>query len=69
MDAVKTYNRETLYNEVWAEPVTAVAKRYGVSDAALHKVCRKLNVPLPPRGYWARKHAGQEVGLHVSCVT
>ncbi|HHU85828.1 MAG TPA: hypothetical protein GXZ25_03320 [Peptococcaceae bacterium] len=23
--------REALYNEVWAEPVTTVAKRYGMS--------------------------------------
>src|SRR5207244_498605 len=27
----------------------------------LAKVCRKLNVPTPPRGFWARKAAGHEV--------
>ena len=33
------YERETLYNEVWAEAVRTVAKRYGVSDVALRKTC------------------------------
>lgn len=41
-------HRETLYAEVWTEPVLVVAKRYGVSNVALAKACRKLSVPLPP---------------------
>jgi len=36
-----------------------VAKRYGVSEVTLAKACRKLAVPLPPRGYWARIRAGR----------
>lgn len=55
------YDREILYNEVWNEPVTTVAKRYGVSDVAIHKVCKSLSIPVPPRGYWAMKNAGQPV--------
>lgn len=54
------YDRETLYREVWAEPVKTVAARYGVSDVALAKTCRRLEVPLPGRGYWARVKAGQK---------
>ncbi len=53
-----TYNRTALYNEVWTKPVTEVAKQYGVSDVAIHKVCKALNVPTPPPGYWARVKAG-----------
>lgn len=53
------YERDKLYEEVWAEPVIRVAERYGVSDVALAKTCRRLGVPLPPRGYWARVKAGQ----------
>ena len=34
------YDRETLYKEVWAAPVTEVAKKYKVSDVAIHKVCQ-----------------------------
>ena len=56
-----SYERDKLYEEVWSEPVTAVAKRYGVSDVAIHKACKRLQVPVPPRGYWAKLSAGQSV--------
>jgi hypothetical protein len=55
------YNRETLYQEVWEQPVSKVAKKYGVSDVMIHKACKALNVPVPPRGYWAKIQAGQIV--------
>src|SRR5262245_38637557 len=54
------YEREKLYEEVWAEPMLAVAARYGVSSVALAKTCRKLGVPTPTRGYWALKAAGRD---------
>lgn len=57
------YKREQLYNEVWNEPVIKVAKKYGVSDVMIHKVCKSLNIPVPPRGYWAKKQAGQKVEI------
>ncbi len=57
------YDRVKLYEEVWKEPVSVVAKRYGVSDTALAKVCRRLDIPLPPRGYWAKVHAGIPVSI------
>lgn len=53
------YDRNTLYEEVWAEAVDTVAKRYGVSGVALAKTCRKLKVPLPGRGYWAKHKVGK----------
>ena len=56
-----TYNREKLYEEVWAKPVVEVAVQYGVSDVAIHKICKSLNVPVPPRGYWAKLRAGQKL--------
>ena len=55
------YNRETLYQEVWEAPVTQVAKRYEVSDVAIHKVCKALEIPTPPAGYWAKVRAGKAV--------
>jgi hypothetical protein len=55
------YDHKQLYEEVWAEAVDIVAKRYGVSGVALGKMCRKLRVPLPGRGYWARKRAGEKL--------
>jgi hypothetical protein len=58
MESVAAITRESLYEEVWAEPVSRVAPRYGISGVALGKVCRKHKIPLPPRGYWAKINAG-----------
>ncbi len=55
------YDRERLYEEVWREPTQKVAERYGVSDVAIAKACALLNIPKPPRGYWARHAAGQKL--------
>lgn len=55
------YNREKIYGEIWTEPIQHVAKRYGLSDVGLAKVCRKLNIPRPGRGYWAIKAAGKPI--------
>lgn len=54
----RVYDRDVLYREVWADPVRTVAARYGVSDVALAKTCRRLQVPLPGRGYWSKQKAG-----------
>lgn len=59
--AYNVYHRETLYQEVWSMPVTEVAKRYKVSDVAIHKVCKSLDIPMPPQGYWAKLRAGKPV--------
>ena len=47
--------RKELYELVWKRPVTLLSKKYSYSDVGFAKVCRRLRVPLPPRGYWARK--------------
>lgn len=52
------YDREQLYRQVWEQPMQKLAKEYGVSDVALSKTCRKLRVPVPGRGFWAKKNAG-----------
>src|SRR5688500_10645031 len=51
--------REQLYDELWNEPATKVAARYGISGTALAKICRELDVPVPPRGYWALEAVGR----------
>jgi len=55
-----TVSRENLYEEVWAEPMIAVAARYHVSSSFLARVCERLNVPRPPRGYWAKLAVGKK---------
>jgi hypothetical protein len=55
------YDREELYKKVWAQPILELAKEYGVSDVALAKACKRRRIPLPGRGYWAKKAAGKPV--------
>ena len=57
----KTVQRQALYEQVWAQPMTKVAKEYGISSVALAKICKKLDVPCPWRGYWRRKETGKSV--------
>jgi hypothetical protein len=38
---------EKLYDEVWAEPITKVFQRYGVSDSFLIRVLSRLNGTRP----------------------
>jgi hypothetical protein len=55
------WNREELYAEVWEKPLVRVAAKYDISAVALGKVCRKLQIPLPGRGYWTKKEFGKPV--------
>jgi hypothetical protein len=56
-----TFSRREFYELVWSKPMTHLAKDLGVSDVALHKVCRKHAIPNPPAGWWAKKAAGKKV--------
>jgi hypothetical protein len=53
--------REDLYQLVWTAPVSEIAARMGISDVGLAKACRRVDIPLPSRGYWARIGAGQRI--------
>jgi len=53
------YSRDALYEQVWREPATKVARRYSISSVALGKICRELCVPVPGRGYWAQHAFGK----------
>ncbi len=54
-------SRKVLYKKVWETPITRLSKEYGLSDVGFAKICKKHNIPRPPRGYWARKAAGYRV--------
>ena len=56
-------HRDTLYSEVWTTPMVSLAPKYGVSAVFLSRVCARLNIPRPPRGYWARKYSGQRLKI------
>jgi hypothetical protein len=51
--------RQELFERVWSRPVETVAAEWGISGRGLSKACRRLKLPVPPRGYWARLQAGQ----------
>lgn len=53
--------REQLYALAWSEPMTQVARRYGVSSSFLARVCTMMNVPRPPMGYWTKLEFGKSV--------
>jgi hypothetical protein len=57
----KRLTRQELYDLVWSEPMTKISARFGISDVAMAKACQKMQVPVPPSGYWARKSAGKSV--------
>jgi hypothetical protein len=59
--AAARYDREELYEKVWAQPIQKLAKEYGVSDVALARACKRRRVPVPGKGYWAKKAAGKSV--------
>jgi ankyrin repeat protein len=57
--ATPAHDRERLFVQVWSEPMNEVGRKYGMSEENLATLCRKLEIPTPPRGYWARKTTAQ----------
>lgn len=56
-----TIQREELYRQVGITPMSRLAKTCGISGNGMAKVCDRLKVPYPPRGYWAKKAAGKKM--------
>jgi hypothetical protein len=54
-------SRRELYEQVWTEPMSTLAKKYCISDVGLAKICKRNGIPRPGRGYWARIQARQRV--------
>lgn len=50
--------RRNLYEAVWSEPIRTIAPRFDVSDVVLAKVCRRAAIPIPERGFWAKRKVG-----------
>jgi hypothetical protein len=53
--------RRGLYEKVWNEPIVRVARILGLSGRGLGKLCARHDIPVPPRGWWARKRHGKLV--------
>lgn len=48
---------------LWEIPTTEIAKKYGVSDSAVGKWCKKYNLEKPSRGYWRKLQAAKKEEL------
>ena len=58
--SISVLTRQELYDLIWSTPALRLSADFGISDVAIAKRCKKLNVPRPPRGYWAKVEAGQK---------
>jgi hypothetical protein len=59
--SVVKLSREELYKQIWKTPARVLAVQFDISDVGLAKACKRMGIPRPPRGYWARKEAGKSV--------
>ena len=57
----EAFTRQEFYDLVWSTAMTKLAKRFGMSDVGLRKICVKHAVPTPPAGYWAKLQHGKKV--------
>lgn len=53
--------RQELYELVWSTPATKLGERFGLSGRGLAKLCERHDIPVPERGWWAKKAAGHKV--------
>lgn len=57
--AQTTLSRQALYERVWSQPLSTVARELALSSNGLSKICDRLMIPYPGRGYWAKAMAGR----------
>lgn len=53
--------RQELYEKMWSRPAIALAEEFGISGRGLGKICSRFEIPVPPRGYWAKLAVGKRV--------
>ena len=56
-----TLTRKELYDLVWAQPLSRLAKKYKISDNGLRKICKRMNIPIPAMGHWQKIQYGKRV--------
>jgi len=60
MEQVKLTRKE-LYDLVWAEPLSRLAKRFKISDNGLRKICKRMHIPIPAMGHWQKIQYNKKV--------
>lgn len=61
MKKTMTFQRIALYQEIWDNSLSKVAKKYGISPEKLKTACIKANIPLPTNSYWGKLQFGKPV--------
>lgn len=59
----REFSRAELHQLVWSQPLRTIARGLKISDVGLAKVCRHAGIPVPERGYWAKKQASKPTSL------
>ncbi len=54
-------SRKEFYDLVWSTPLLTLSKKYLISDNGIRKICKRMNIPLPPLGYWQKKAYGKSI--------
>tara|TARA_R100001369_G_scaffold92610_1_gene138699 strand:+ start:2641 stop:2916 length:276 start_codon:yes stop_codon:yes gene_type:complete len=49
-----SFSRKELYNLVWDQPISKLAKMFNIEPQILKDICSENKIPLPNRGYWSK---------------
>jgi AcrR family transcriptional regulator len=58
-EADRSITRRGLYDQVWSRPMALVAEDLKMSRNGLAKICDRLLIPCPGRGYWTKAKAAR----------
>ena len=53
MSAPHKLKKRELLELVWSKPMTALASDFGLSPNGLAKICDRVDIERPPKGFWA----------------
>jgi AcrR family transcriptional regulator len=57
---IVSLSREELHRQVWSKPISLLAREFGITGNALTKICNRMHVPYPSRGYWSKRPADKK---------
>jgi hypothetical protein len=55
------FSRKELYNLVWEQPISKLAKMFNIEPQSLKDICVENKIPLPYRGYWSKVRFSKKV--------